>query len=68
MLVMRMLIRFTVRVFCEHSTMCVPASFPFGFEGGMRALIVLVPGHCVSYYFGEYDERLNFSVEETQRE
>ena len=26
-------------------------SFPFGFEGGMRDLIVLIPDHCLSIYF-----------------
>ena len=26
-------------------------SFSFGFEGGMCDLIVLVPGHCLSFYF-----------------
>ena len=31
------------------------ASFPFGFEGVMRDLIVLIPGHCLSIYFiGEF--------------
>ena len=27
------------------------ASFPFGSEGGMWDLIVLVPDHCQSFYF-----------------
>ena len=29
----------------------VCASFPSGFEGGMRNLIVLVPDYCLSFYF-----------------
>ena len=27
------------------------ASFPFDLEGGMRDMIVLVPDHCLSFYF-----------------
>ena len=27
--------------------------FPFGFEGRMWDLIVLVPDHCLSFYFDE---------------
>ena len=30
---------------------CVCSSFPFGFEGGMLDLIVLVPDHCFSIFF-----------------
>ena len=30
---------------------CVRASFPFGFEGGMWDLILLVLDHYLSYYF-----------------
>ena len=26
-------------------------SFPFGIEGGMWDVIVLIPGHCFSIYF-----------------
>ena len=26
-------------------------SFPFGFEGGMRDLILSIPDHCPSIYF-----------------
>ena len=33
-------IRFSVRVSRERSSVCVCASFPFGFEGGFRDLIV----------------------------
>ena len=29
----------------------VYVSLPFGFEGGMWYLIVLIPDHCLSVYF-----------------
>ena len=32
--------------------MCVCESLPFGFEGGMWNMNVLVPDHCLSFYFG----------------
>ena len=31
--------------------LCVCPSFPFGFEDGMRDVIVLIPDHCLSVYF-----------------
>ena len=38
-----------------HSSYClsiwVCASFSFCFEGGMWDMIVLVPDHCLSFYF-----------------
>ena len=30
---------------------CVCPFFPFGTEGGMWDVIVLIPGHCLSIYF-----------------
>ena len=33
-------------LFCKRYEFCVCASFPFGFEGGMWNLIVLIPDHC----------------------
>ena len=45
-----MFIRFTVRVFREGFTISVCASFPFGFDGGMWDLILLVPDHGISVY------------------
>ena len=38
-------------VFREHLSvcMCVCASFPFSFEGGMCDLIVLIPDYCLSF-------------------
>ena len=44
-------ILFTVRVFRERISTWVCASFPFGFNGGMWNLIVLVPDYCLSFYF-----------------
>ena len=38
-----LVIRFTVRVFFERLSICVWASLPFGFEGGMWELILLTP-------------------------
>ena len=45
-----MFIRFTVRVLRECLSVCVCASFPFGFEGGIWDLIVLILDHCLSIY------------------
>ena len=39
-------IRFAVRVLRRRLSICECASFPFGFEGGMGDLIVLVPDYC----------------------
>ena len=30
---------------------CVCPSFPFGIEGGVWDVIVLIPDHCLSIYF-----------------
>ena len=47
-----LLIRFPVRVLCGRLSISVCSSFPFGFEGGMWDLIVLIPGHkCISINF-----------------
>ena len=46
-------IRFTVRVLCQCNTfisICV-CPLPFSFEGGMRVVILLIPDHCLSFYF-----------------
>ena len=40
-----------MRVRRERLSVCVCVSFPFGFEGGMWDLIVLIPDRCVSVYF-----------------
>ena len=36
-----------MRVFRAHILICVCASFPFGFEGRMWDVIVLIPDHCL---------------------
>ena len=40
---------------CSFGLLCVSFvnvySFPFGFDGGIRDLIVLVADHCLSFYF-----------------
>ena len=40
-----------MRVFREHLSICVCASFSFGFEDGVWDLVVLVPGQCLSFNF-----------------
>ena len=35
-------------------SVCVSSSFPFGSEGGMWDLILLIPDHCLSIYL-EYE-------------
>ena len=37
-------------VFRERLSVCVFASFPYGFEGGVWDLI-FIPDHCLSIYF-----------------
>ena len=54
-------IQFTL---CGHLSICECASFPFGFENGLWDLIVLVPDHCLSFYFSCYvmDTKLNHNT------
>ena len=33
--------------------------FPFGFEGRIWDLIVSVPDHCLSFYFGEWTDEVH---------
>ena len=54
-------------VYCTCLSICVCASFSICFEGGMWYLIVLVPGHCFSFYFALENSRnsnvtLTFSI------
>ena len=47
-------IRFSVPVFrelsvCVRVLLSVLFSFPFGFEGGMLDLIILIPDHCLLF-------------------
>ena len=37
--------------FLNVSSVCVCASVPFDFEGGIWDLIVLILDHCLSFYF-----------------
>ena len=46
-----MFIRFTARAFRKLLSVYVFSYFPFGFEGRIWDLIVLVPDHCLSFYF-----------------
>ena len=45
-------IRFTASAFRKLPSIYVFSYFPFGFEGRMWDLIVSVPDHCLSFYFG----------------
>ena len=45
-------IRFTASAFRKLLSVYVFSYFPFGFEGRMWDLIVSVPDHCLSFYFG----------------
>ena len=40
-----------MRVFRERLSICVCVSFPFRFEGGIWDSTVLIPNHCLSFYF-----------------
>ena len=44
-------IRFTARACRKLLPMYVFSYFPFGFEDRICDLIVLVPDHCLSFYF-----------------
>ena len=44
-------IRFTVCAFRKLLSVGVFSYFTFGFEGRMWDLIVLVPDHCLYFYF-----------------
>ena len=39
---------------------CVCHSFPFGIEGGIWDVIVLIPDHCLSIYFDEIRKKVSF--------
>ena len=55
-------IRFTASAFRKLPSIYVFSYFPFGFEGRMWDLIVSVPDHCLSFYFGiNVDNCLTFS-------
>ena len=48
-----MFIQFTASAFRKLPSIYVFSYFPFGFEGRMWDLIVSVPDHCLSFYFGD---------------
>ena len=50
-------------VYRERLSICVSAaSFSFGFEGGICDLIVLVPNHCISFYFDiNFEQVMHFT-------
>ena len=41
--------------------LCVRPSFPFGIEGRMWVVIVLIPDHCLSVYFPDLHNVLSYS-------
>ena len=41
---------FTASAFRKLPSIYVFSYFPFGFGAGCEGLIVLVPGHCLSFY------------------
>ena len=47
------LLLLSLNYFVDHlSSIYVFSYFPFGFEGRIWDLIVSVPDHCLSFYFG----------------
>ena len=52
--------RLTVRIFRKLLSACMYVSFPFGFEGGLRYLIVfnLVPERCLFFLLFKLMKRL----------
>ena len=42
-----------MQVYRERLSMCICVSFPFGSEGGMYHLIVLIPDHSISFYLSQ---------------
>ena len=44
-----------MRVFRERLSVCLFASFPYGFEGGMWDLIVFIPDDRLSFYFDSFN-------------
>ena len=52
----KLLIRFDLCGYREIFSICLCASFPFDFKGGMWDLIV--PDHCLSFYFLSPDQKV----------
>ena len=51
-----------MRLYRENLPICVCASFPFGFEGGMWELIVLFPDQCLSFNFPSWNRFCLFTL------
>ena len=49
---MTLKLQFIASAFLKLQSIYVFSYFPFGFEGRMWGLIVSVPDHCLSFYFG----------------
>ena len=47
-----------IRVLCERLLTCMSVSFHFGFDGGMKDLIALVPYHCLSFFIANTVQNL----------
>ena len=56
--VRELFIRFTVLVFRARLSICVCPSFPFGLEGRMWDLVVLIPDCCLSCSFKSVNNSL----------
>ena len=57
-------IRFTASAFRKLPSFYLFTYFPFGFEGRMWDLIISVPDHCLSFYFGRFDNAGKTKVED----
>ena len=51
-------ILFAASAFRKLSSIYVFSYFPFGFEGRIWDLIVSVPDHCLSFYFGVFTDEI----------
>ena len=59
----KMFVWFTVCVYHESLSICMCGSSPYDFEGETRDLIVLVPDHCLSFYFASSENvPINFKT------
>ena len=63
-----MFIQFTMPVFCEHLSVSVRVSFPFGFGDWMWNLTVfIVLDHCLSFYIPVSGLSLKLLFEEQEK-
>ena len=51
---------YSINFTCLSVKFCVCPFFPFGIEGGMWDVVVLIPDHCLSIYFFpfEFEDRM----------